>query len=436
MGLCDAPGISQVCTEAAETTTSAFTGAFDWLAKAMGNLAKSMFELTWKVLDDTTYVDVTSSGYTEVYNLIFGVALLLMLIFFLLQVMAAMIRREPAGLTRAALGIAKSVLGSFVALALVGTALEITDRLCLGIVHAAGMTMKELGDRIGALVTVGTVAGVANPGAATLAAVFLASLATGAAFFIWISLLVRKTLLLVAIVFAPIALAGSSWDHARAWTGRWASFVIALIVSKVVVVVIFLLAATQASAPIDADLKSLSEPLSGIVLMLVAGFAPYIAYKAISFIGFDMYHAMSAEQEAKNAINRPVPLLARAPGIPARKVLDERGNDPGGAPPVAPAPTTPKLPSPTPGISHDGTSPAATEVPAAESTTAGGTAAAAGPAAVAVVGAETVESAAAAGPKTGQTLAGAASQQSAEAEPPPHQQPLPHPADPTPSEGR
>ena len=29
--------------------------------------------------------------------------------------------------------------------------------------------------------------------------------------------------------------------------------------------------------------------------MFVAAFAPYMAYKFISFIGFDLYHAMSAE---------------------------------------------------------------------------------------------------------------------------------------------
>ncbi|MFE6645048.1 conjugal transfer protein TrbL [Nocardioides sp. NPDC057772] len=428
MGLCDAPGINEVCNQATEATTSAIEGSFGWLADAMGELAKMMFELTWKVLDDTTYVDVTSSGYTKVYNLIFGIALLLMLGFFLLQVMAAMIRREPAGLTRAALGMAKSVLGSFVALALVGTALEITDQLCLGIVRAAGMTMSELGDRIAVLVAVGTVAGVANPGAATLASVFLTSLAVGATFFIWISLLVRKALLLVAIVFAPVALAGSSWDHARAWAGRWASFVIALILSKLVIVVIFLIASTQVSAPIDADLKSLSEPLSGIVLLLVAGFAPYIAYKAISFIGFDMYHAMSAEQEAKNALNRPLPLPARSPGIQPRKVLDDSGQEESSTPPVSRPPT----PSGSSTIAHEPPKETAAPTP---SSTPEMSSANAGPAAVAVMGAKLVESSAQAGQKTGQTIAEAAGEQ-ASADDPPRSAPLPQVADPTPGEQR
>ena len=57
--------------------------------------------------------------------------------------------------------------------------------------------------------------------------------------------------------------------------------------------------------------------------MLIAGFAPYMTYKAISFMGFDMYHAMSAEQEAKSALNRPMPIpMSRRLGTEPSKVLD------------------------------------------------------------------------------------------------------------------
>ena len=47
---------------------------FDWLAQGMGNAAGWMFESVWKVFDSTTMVDVTSSQYTKVYNILFGVA--------------------------------------------------------------------------------------------------------------------------------------------------------------------------------------------------------------------------------------------------------------------------------------------------------------------------------------------------------------------------
>ena len=113
-----------------------------------------------------------------------------------------------------------------------------------------------------------------------------------------------------------------------------------MILSKVVLVVIFLLATAQVSAPIDADLESVSQPMAGAVLMLMAGFAPYLTYKAIAFMGFDMYHAMSAEQEAKSSLNRPMPIpLSRRTGSEPTKILGDSGGGSAGSGTTGSGPT-------------------------------------------------------------------------------------------------
>ncbi|HRY10425.1 MAG: conjugal transfer protein TrbL [Actinobacteria bacterium] len=340
--VCDVPVVSKVCDVAGDAAASLVTAPFDWLAEGMGNAAEWMFKSVWNVFDSTTSVDITSDEYMKVYNILFGVAVFVMLGFFLLQVIGGMVRREPAALTRALTGLAKSILGSFVAITLLALALEITDQLTIGIVNAAGTNMNEMGDRVALLATGIGGLSLAAPGAAAILTIFLAGLAIGAAVIVWISLLVRKALLLVAIVFAPIALAGASWDQTRGWIGKWATFVIALILSKLVLVVIFLLATAQVSAPIDADLQSVSEPIAGVVLMLMAGFAPYMTYKSISFMGFDMYHAMSAEQETKSSMNRPLPIRAGGgAGGMVPKILggDGAGSGGGRGPTPAAAPS-------------------------------------------------------------------------------------------------
>lgn len=425
--VCDVPVISSVCDVAGDAAGALVSAPFDWLAQGMGHAAGWMFEAVWKVFDSTTMVDVTSSQYTRVYNILFGIAVFVMLGFFMLQVIGGMIRREPAALSRAALGLAKSILGSFVALALLATALEVTDQLCIGIVNAAGTNMEQMGDRV-ALLTTGLVGlNLAAPGAGAILTIFIAGLAIGAAGIVWISLLVRKALLLIAIVFAPVAMAGLTWDHTRSWVTKWASFVIALILSKVVLVVIFLLATAQVSAPIDSDIQSVSEPIAGVVLMLMAGFAPYMTYKAINFMGFDMYHAMSAEQESKSALNRPMPIpMNRAPSSQPSKVLDGGGNG-GGSPAPAAAPI--------------GAGPSTGGAGAASS---GGGGAAAGGAAAGGVAAGVVvaKEAATAGVRTGKAVGGASSQQADAAQKTPVSPsgaPLPpHVADsiPAPSKGK
>ncbi|SCQ60349.1 TrbL/VirB6 plasmid conjugal transfer protein [Propionibacterium freudenreichii] len=403
MGICDLPVISGVCETAGEAAASLVSAPFDWLAQAMGSAAGWLFEAVWNVFDATTLVDITSDGYLSVYNLLFGIAVFVMLLFFCLQLITGLIRRDPTALTRAALGLAKSVLGSFVVITLTGLLLEVVDQLCVGIVQAAGETTESMGEKITILAGGLAAINIAAPGVGAIITIFLAGLAITSAAIVWLSLLVRKALLLVAIVFAPLALSGSSWDATRGWISKWAMFVVALICSKLVLVVMFLVAITQVAAPIDGDLSSISDPLAGVVLMAMAAFAPYLTYRFISFVGFDMYHAIGAEQDAKNSLNRPIPLPERQPGNP-QQVLDGSGGDSNGGGGKQPAkPSTPN-PSASQGGAGAGTGGAAGSGTSGSGAASGGSAAAAGPAAAAVIGVQVAKDAATAGPKAGAEL--------------------------------
>ena len=396
MSVCDIPVISNVCDAVGEGAATLVSAPFDWLASTMGQAAGWLIEAMWTVFDSTTLVDVQSEGYLDVYNLLFGIGVFIVLLFFCFQLVLGLIRREPAALSRAALGAAKAVLGSFVVITLTATALEIVDQLCIGVVQAAGETTETMGDKI-ALLTAGlTTINIAAPGVGAIVTIFLAGLMICAVAIVWFSLLIRKALLLVAIVLAPIAFAGAAWDVTRGWIGKWAAFVVALIISKLVLVVVFLIAITQVSTPIEADLSSVTEPISGIVLLFIAAFAPYMVYRFISFLGFDLYHAMGSEQEAKSAVNRPMPVPSKPQSDGVKKVLD--GGSGGGATPNA-TPAATGAPS---------TSAPAAGAGAGSGAGASGAAAAAGPAAAVVIGAEVVKGAATAGSQLGGAVGGTA----------------------------
>lgn len=396
MSVCDIPAISAVCETAGEAAASLVSAPFDWLASTMGQAAGWLLEGMWQVFDSTTLVNVTAAGYLDVYNLLFGIGVFVVLLFFCFQLILGLIRREPSALSRAALGAAKAILGSFVVITLTATALEIVDQLCLGIVQAAGETTASMGDKIMLLTTgLGTI-NIAASGVGAIVTIFLAGLMICAVAIVWFSLLIRKALLLVAIVLAPIAFAGAAWDVTRGWIGKWAAFVIALIVSKLVLVVVFLIAVTQISTPIGVDLASVTEPISGIVLLFIAAFAPYMVYRFISFLGFDLYHAMGSEQEAKNAVNRPIPVPSKPQTDGVKKVLDGSGlggGSVGGAGSAHPAGAGTGVTAGSGGAAAGG---------------AGAGGAAAGPAAAAVIGAEVAKAAATAGPKLGSAIGGTA----------------------------
>ncbi|MDA3147087.1 conjugal transfer protein TrbL [Leucobacter sp. UCMA 4100] len=453
--------ISNVCDAVGEGAATLVAAPFDWLAQAIGAAASWIFQGVWALFDSTTLVDITGAGYVGVYNVIFGIAIFLMLIFFCLQLITGLIRRDPTALSRAALGLAKSVLGSFLVITLTATLLEVVDQLSIGIIQATGTTLEEMGGKIGVLVAGLTAINLTAPGAGAIITIFLSFLAICAAAIVWFSLLIRKALILVAVVMAPIALSGASWDATKGWFGKWASFVLALIFSKLVIVVVFLVAINQVNAPIDMDLSSIADPIAGIVLMFIAAFAPYMVYKFISFVGFDMYHVMSAEQESKQAMNRPTPLPGKPDGGGPQKVLDGGGGDgkngggggnpppPSGAPqPAAGGGGTARAnagagggTAAASGGAAAGTGGAAAGGGGAAAAGGAGAGAAAGPVGIAAVaGAKIAKGAAEAGPKLGGAIgraadnhAGAASEGQATPSPPDRSTPPARPTTPAPS---
>lgn len=413
MDICSLPFVQQVCAGSANTVASPIQPVADMV----GDLAAWVMEGMWDLMVTTTMTDVTSTQFRRVYALVFGIAVLVMLLFFLLQVITGMLRRDPGALGRGVLGLGKSILGSFLVVTLTAALLEITDQLCHGLVRAAGTTMEEVGDRLIAMIT-GISISTAVVGVGPLFAVFLAGLAFTGAFTVWISLLVRSALILIAIALAPLALAGASWDATRGWVTKWATFTIALIVSKLVLVVIFLIATEQMSAPIETDIASVAEPLTGIVLLVIGAFAPYLTYKFLNFLGFDLYQTMTTETDAKEALNRPVPYLPGGwPRPNPAKVLDsDGGGDGGGTGSAGDGAAKATTASGGTSVGGGGASAAGSGTGASAGASvgagAGAGAVAAGPAAPAVAGAALAKAAFDSGGKTGQALGGQAAQTS------------------------
>jgi len=401
MSLCDVPVISTVCEVAGEATAVVISAPFDFFASAIGQAAGWLIEAMWSVFDTTTMVDLTADGYVGVYNLVFGVGVFLVVLFFCLQLITGLLKRDPTALARAATGAAKSVLGSFIVVTLAALALEIVDQLCTGIIQAAGETTGSLGDKI-ILMSAGLVGlNIAAPGVGAVVTIFLAGLMISAVAIVWFSLLIRKALLLVGIILAPIAFSGATWDVTKGWIGKWAAFVIALIVSKLVLVVIFLTATTLVATPIEVDLAAVTEPITGTVLMGIAAFSPYMVYRFIAFLGFDLYNQMGMEQDAKAATNRPIPTPSRPQQSEPKKVVDgDSPKDGSSGSPPAPKTTPPSTP------------PAGAD--AGTTATGSGAAAAAAPVAAVVVGAQAVKQVASAGNQAGKAL-GAEADQAADA---------------------
>ena len=100
MGVCDVPVSSSVCDAVGEGAVSPVSAPFDWFAQAMEAAAGWLFEAVWSVFDATTLVDVTNPGYLTVYNPLSGIAVVVILIFFCLQLITGLLPCDSCGQAR------------------------------------------------------------------------------------------------------------------------------------------------------------------------------------------------------------------------------------------------------------------------------------------------------------------------------------------------
>ena len=211
---------------------------------------------------------------------------------FVFQLIQSVLRREPTGLARGSgdLRSPSSGVGWRSRSSTCSSARPMRSRA--GVVKATtGSTLAHLG---GIVLGRGALTASVHGSAALL----LLSLACiGATVVVYGAVVVRKVLIVVTAVFAPVALAGSLADITVSWTRRWIEATIALISSKLVLVLVFvsgygiLLGGGQSSS---GPSKGVTRVISGIVVLFVAGFAPWMTLKIVHFTGERAHQLHSA----------------------------------------------------------------------------------------------------------------------------------------------
>ncbi|MHB1446632.1 MAG: hypothetical protein ACYCZV_13395, partial [Acidimicrobiales bacterium] len=228
------------------------------------------------------------------------------------------------------------------------TALVAVDALSAGVVQTAmGTDIAGAGPK---LLDAAAIGQLSNP--AVLMLVSMAAIA--AAVIVWFALMVRKVLIVVSAVFAPLAFAGSLADITVSWTRRWIETMAALVFSKLVLVVILVvgwgvLDAGAGMAGSSAG-QGLTQLAAGLLILTVGGLAPWMALKLVHFSGEQFHHlhglAGSATGGAASALAAPQKVAAwkataagLGAGPPVRTGLAGAGGTRSSANPSSGAPT-------------------------------------------------------------------------------------------------
>jgi type IV secretion system protein TrbL len=370
MTICAGPlALTPVCVIAKLPTTVA-NDAFSIMAGWFGKAADQATSWLWAQIGSATAINLDSPQLRTDLLATGAIALTLTLGLFLVQVITSVLRREPAGLGRAAKGLVIALVMSVFAFSVTKILLGVVDQLSEGIVsYTMGTDIAGLGKRL----AIGSIEGVTNPGLVLIfSLVILAAVAV-----VWGAMVIRKMLVIIAAVLTPLAFSGATSDITAGWVRKWIEFMAAMIASKLLLVIIFMIGVSvMDGAGMTAHPgpgQRLTQIATGSLILLLAGFAPWAAIKMFHFTG-DALHtahatAMTAPNGARTVLSAPqkVNVMHSQASHAAAKFSGSSPSTPAGTqPPKDSADLLNKNPTPTGGPGGPA-SPAATDtgIPAA-----------------------------------------------------------------------
>jgi hypothetical protein len=315
--------LDPLCNAVGGVVGSATQVGSGFVLDAMGHsfvqAAESVTHTALSALNSGTQVDLGAGWFRANVAVIGVVTVPVVMALLVAQVITSVMRREPGGLGRAAIGLAKAFVGAGLALAVTQAALLATDGICEFIAASGGTSVDGAAKRFLDFTW------LAGPQSGPVLQMLLGLAIVIGCLALWTVLLFRNAALLLVAVFAPIAFAGAVWDQTRVWVRRWIEIVAALVLSKVVIVVTFVLGASAFSGtgpsttpgiePTAAVTSSagLSDVLIGLLLLTIACFAPTLTFKFVHWTGMEAASVMHSSMAAN-----PASRAARATASQAR----------------------------------------------------------------------------------------------------------------------
>jgi hypothetical protein len=235
--------------------------------------AKFALHETADAISKTTSPQLTTTWFSSTYWRIAGISALLTMPFLFATAVQALIRSDMSLLARATFGyLPLSLIGVGIAAPLTMLLLAASDQMSAVVSAAAG----DAGGRF--LGQVGLDFGILGLIARAPFWVFLVAMLTAfAALTLWIEMLMREAAVYVVVLMLPLAFAAMVWPARRVWAVRTVELLVALILSKFVIVAVLSLG----GAALGQTGSNVAGMLTGLVLVLLAACAPWALLRLI-----------------------------------------------------------------------------------------------------------------------------------------------------------
>ena len=267
--------LNPVCT--------ASQSVLDTVAQKFADGAKEMLNDLAGAIDTATQVDLGEAFFTQNYAVMLAVSAPLVLLLFLVDLAGAALRRRNP--LRSLVGVFQAVFGAALAVTFAELALGATDALSSYVLHQGiSGSAHQLSDVIVAGLLTGSSSGLL---------LVLSFFTMIAALFVWLILVLRKFAIYSVAVFAPIAFAGQAWAGTTRMAKRWAETLIALILSKFAISVLFAVAVSAIGTS-----KSVATVIGGLVMLIMALFSPWLCLKLVHFVEVHVAGEMLASMKS------------------------------------------------------------------------------------------------------------------------------------------
>lgn len=348
------PGLSTACGAAGSVGSSILgAGANDVLSTLAAGVAQGASWLLGQiggVMSSTTSIDLGASWFRSHYEVMVGLAAIVLVPLLMASVIQAIYHQSASGLIRTALvHLPLALLLGAVAVQLVQLALAATDALGAAVSTTSsgdiGSTLSSLASSLADQASGG------GPNVPTFVALLGGLFVSFGALLLWVELLVRAAAVYVATLFFPLAMASLVWPAISQWCKRLVETLTALVLSKFVIIAVLSLAV----GAIGSSDGSISAELAGGALLLLAGFAPFTLLRLVPMV------ESGAVQQLEGARHRAQRNALAGPRSAVAVALGHSGA--GGLPELTPGTGLGTLPD-APGAEHGGT-PGAPDQPGA-----------------------------------------------------------------------
>lgn len=323
-GVC-IPGLPGLPAVGGDITKAAASAVLDGMASAVSDAAAFLAGHVLVLVSQTTTPHFGAHWFRREAASMETVVVLVVLPLMMAATLGAVLRQDIRRLGRIwAVGLPLAVLAGAAAPQLASLGLSATDELCAVV---AGHDFRELGRQFGAVM--GATIANSNP---IFVQMLLAGLTIVGTVLVWLELTVRSAAVYVAVFFMPLALAGYIWPATVHVAKRTIEILVALILSKFVIV------ASLALGLAALQGQGLDEVMSGAAILLMAGFAPFALLRLVPVVeAAALAHLEGMSRRPLRAATGAAATAAGAAGHPVAQLLMARAGTGLSEAPTSPA---------------------------------------------------------------------------------------------------